>query len=209
MALFTSIGAALGVTIAGSAFWGGMAVVGTTAATVAATTASVISTAQGVQQQQYNEDLANAQAEQETLNASAAQKRADQEAIARTNDAKEQAGLERERNLRIKAQMRASAGMQGMEQSSGSDLLFKIHQAQNMELNALELRRQGQMESDQIRYQGLLNRFDHTTQASQYKSQATMFKMQAGSELTSGLGNTASTLASGASSFSSTLKAKS
>lgn len=152
----------------------------------------------------YNSDVANAQAEQERLNAEAAQHQAEMEAIAVEQNAAQQEKLEREHNRKLKALNRARSGASGLA-NEGTPLLWEIEQAQNMEVNALEIRRQGQTDAQNVRYQGYLNSLAGQQSANSYLAQSQSYKQMASNSRSIGAINATSSAVSGAASMSSSL----
>lgn len=140
-------------------------------AIVAGVVGGVVGGVGAYQQAQAQEDIANWQAEQEQINADAAQQQAEVAAQAREADARQQEMMEREKNAKIKAQNRANAGVQGLD-NTGTALLYNIDVARQMELNALEVRRQGINDAAMIRWQGDMGVYNHSVAAEGYSAQA-------------------------------------
>jgi hypothetical protein len=155
-----------------------------TAAVVAATATTVGGIMAAEQQQQqadiaeFNQKLALRNAEQANLNAAAAEKRANAAAEAEQNEYARKEQLAREQARKQMALNAALMGASGVESTSGSSLLVTVDNAIAAELNALEVRREGQNRADQIRYEGALNAFENRMQAASFMGEASNYKMQ-------------------------------
>lgn len=133
----------------------------------------------------YNQRLAIRNAEQENINAAAATARANAAAEAETAEYARKEQLEREKNAKLRAYNIAVQGYSGMASDQGSSLLVNIDNAINAELNALDVRRIGQNEVNNIRYEGELNAFQHRLNAAQYLGEAENYRQQRKSILSS------------------------
>lgn len=149
----------------------------------------------------YNAELATQQAGIQEENAQRASIQANNEAIAKENDSSRAAELEREKMERIKSLNRAREGASGLTME-GTPLMMQIEAAENIEMNHLEMLRQGKDEAAAIRYRGELTAYGHEVGALNSAAQATSFSnmasnariggaMQIGTSLVSGLGSAA------------------
>lgn len=178
-------------------------VLGVVGASVAAATATAVTTAVGgyMQAQQqadmfdYNAKLAARNAEQENLNAAAAQARAAAAADVEQQEYLRKEQLEREKNAKLRSYNLAVAGESGVGSDSGSSLLVAVDNAVNGEINALDIRRVGENSANNIRYQGELNAFEHRLNASRYSAESSMLSSQASAVSSSGTGSLISGLA--------------
>ncbi len=127
---------------------------------------------------EFNEKLALRNAEQANANAAAAENNAARAAEAQMAETRRAEQIAREKARQKKALNSAWGGMSGTEFTSGSSLLVAIDDAVTDELNALEIRRQGKDQADQIIYSGKLNAFDQRLQAKSFQGEATNYKMQ-------------------------------
>jgi len=134
-------------------------------------TAAVISAVNSAKQAQAQQDAAQWQADQAEANANAARQQAEAAAQVREADAAQQELLARKRNASLKAENRANAGAQGVD-NTGTSLLNDIALARDMELNALEVRRQGVNDAAMIRWQGELTAANSLVSARGYQFQA-------------------------------------
>lgn len=161
-----------------------MFALGIAAIVVGATAGIVKAVESGIQQQQqadiaeFNQKLALRNAEQANLNAAAAEKRANAAAEAEQNEYARKEQLAREQARKQMALNAALMGASGVESTSGSSLLVTVDNAIAAELNALEVRREGQNRADQIRYEGALNAFENRMQAASFMGEAENYKMQ-------------------------------
>lgn len=133
----------------------------------------------------YNQRLAIRNAEQENINAAAAQARANAAAEAEAAEYARKEQLKREENARKRAYNLAVQGYSGMASDQGSSLLVNVDNAINAELDALDIRRIGQNEVSNIRYQGELNAFEHRLRQTQYLAEAENYRQQRKSILSS------------------------
>ena len=160
-------------------WWIGIAV-GTAVAAGGMTTA--ISSGVQAQQQadieEFNAKLAQRNAEQANANAAAQEENANRSAEAQMAETRRAEQIERENARRRRSINAAIAGSSGLEQQSGSSLLVAMDNAVTDELNALEVRRQGQVKADQIIYQGQLNAFDQRLAARGYQGEALNHRLQ-------------------------------
>lgn len=164
-----------------------LGVVGAAVATATAVTTAVGGYMQAQQQADmldYNSKLAARNAEQENLNAAAAQARAAADAEQQEYLRKEQ--LEREQNAKLRSYNLAVAGESGVGSDSGSSLLVAVDNAVNGEINALDIRRIGENSANNIRYQGELNAFEHRLNASRYSAESSMLSAQSSAVESSG-----------------------
>lgn len=149
-----------------------------------ATAATLGGIAAAEQQQQqadiaaFNQKLALRNAEQANLNAAAAERRANAAAEAEQNEYARKEQLAREEARRQMAINASIMGASGVESTSGSSLLVTVDNAIAAELNAMEVRREGQNRADQIRYEGQLNAFENRMQAASFMGEAANYKMQ-------------------------------
>jgi|GEM_PF-6908879 len=132
---------------------------------------AMISAVSAYQTAEAQKNMAQWQSDQAKVNAQASADQANAAADAREADAAQQEKLEREKNEKIKAQNRANAGVQGID-NSGSSLLYDISTAKQMELNALEIRRQGENDAAMIRWQGQMGAYNSLVSAEGYQYQA-------------------------------------
>jgi hypothetical protein len=155
-----------------------------TAGVVAAAVGTVGGVMAAEQQQQqadiadFNQKLALRNAEQANLNAAAAEKRANAAAEAEANEYARKEQLAREQARKQMALNAALMGASGVESTSGSSLLVTVDNAIAAELNALEVRREGDNKEEQIRYQGQLNAFENRMKAASFMGEAANYRMQ-------------------------------
>ena len=169
------------------------------AGTIAGAVTSGVQGAEQASMSNYNAELAAQQAEIQEENARRALVQAENEAIAKENDTARAAELEREKMERVKALNRAREGASGLTME-GTPLMLQIEAAENIEMNHLEMLRQGNDEAAAIRYRGQLAAYGHEVGAINSSAQKSSFTnmasnalvgggMQAGTTLISGAGN--------------------
>lgn len=190
---------------------------GLAVAAVAATgaTLSGIAAAEARQQEadiaEFNSKLALRNAEQANINAAAAEKRANAAAEAEENEYARKEQLAREEARKQMAINASIMGASGVESTSGSSLLLTVDNAIAAELNALEVRREGQNRADQIRYEGQLNAFENRMKAASFMGESTNYQLQKKAAKTNKAWTLAMTpvdaVSSGASAFTSTVAA--
>ena len=148
----------------------------------------------------YNKAVAKQQAAAAERNAKLAQRQAEQAAIAKENDTRRQAQLEKRKLLRIKAMNTAKSGYSGTA-VAGSNLLAEIETAQNVELNFQEIMRSGKEEAANIRYQGKMSAYNSLLGAMSSRARANSYAMQARNAAKTKWTKSGSTLLKGASSL--------
>lgn len=153
------------------------AVVGIAVGTVG-TIGSAVQAQQQKNMAKFNQRMAERNAAQENINAAAAQARANAAAEAEAAEYARKEQLEREKNAKLRGYNLAAQGYSGMASDQGSSLLVNIDNAVNAELSALDIRRIGQNEAANIRYEGELNAFQHRLNTTQYLGEAANYEMQ-------------------------------
>ena len=111
-------------------------------------------------QAEFNEQMARRNAEQQRLNAEQQRNITRIQVEAQNAETNAEVDAVRRRNQAILAQNRAVAGMLGID-TTGSSLLLAVDNAENAELEALEVKRTGRNKANQMQYEGDVQAYNY------------------------------------------------
>lgn len=140
-------------------------------------------------QAEFNEQMARRNAEQQRLNAEQQRNITRIQVEAQNAETNAEVDAVRRKNQAILAQNRAEAGMLGID-TTGSSLLLAVDNAENAELEALEVKRTGRNKANQMQYEGDVQAYNYELAAQNSLMEADFIKEQAKHNVFSGIINT-------------------
>lgn len=151
------------------------------------------------QQAEFNEEMARRNAAQQQANAQQQRNLAKIQVEAQNAETNAEVDEVRRKNQAILAQNRAEAGMLGID-TTGSSLLLAVDNAENAELEALEIQRTGRNKARQMQYEGDVQAYNYELAAQHSLMEADFIKEQAKNNIFSGMMNTTGNTVSAAAS---------
>lgn len=116
------------------------------------------------EQAEFNEEMARRNAAQQRANAEQQRNLAKIQVDAQNAETNAEVDAVRRKNQAILAQNRAEAGMLGID-TTGSSLLLAVDNAENAELEALEVQRTGRNKARQIQYESDVQAYNYEVAA--------------------------------------------
>jgi hypothetical protein len=141
------------------------------------------------EQADFNEAMARRNAAQQQANAQQQRNLAKIQVEAQNAETNAEVDAVRRKNQAILAQNRAEAGMLGID-TTGSSLLLAVDNAENAELEALEVQRTGRNKARQLQYEGDVQAYNYELAAQNSLMEADFIKEQAKHNVFSGILNT-------------------
>jgi hypothetical protein len=162
-------------------------------------TMGILDTIQEAEQAEFNEEMARRNAAQQQANAQQQRNLAKIQVEAQNAETNAEVDAVRRKNQAILAQNRAEAGMLGID-TTGSSLLLAVDNAENAELEALEVKRTGRNKANQLQYEGDVQAYNYELAAQNYLMEADYLKRQKGWAWNNGAFNVLEGAVSGATS---------
>lgn len=127
------------------------------------------------EQAEFNEEMARRNAAQQRANAEQQRNLAKIQVDAQNAETNAEVDAVRRKNQAIMAQNRAEAGMLGID-TTGSSLLLAVDNAENAELEALEIQRTGRNKARQIQYESDVQAYNYEVAAQNSLMEANYYK---------------------------------
>lgn len=127
------------------------------------------------EQAEFNEEMARRNAAQQRANAEQQRNLAKIQVDAQNAETNAEVDAVRRKNQEILAQNRAEAGMLGID-TTGSSLLLAVDNAENAELEALEVQRTGRNKARQIQYESDVQAYNYEVAAQNSLMEANFHK---------------------------------
>lgn len=127
------------------------------------------------EQAEFNEEMARRNAAQQRANAEQQRNLAKIQVDAQNAETNAEVDAVRRKNQEILAQNRAEAGMLGID-TTGSSLLLAVDNAENAELEALEIQRTGRNKARQIQYESDVQAYNYEVAAQNSLMEANFHK---------------------------------
>ena len=140
-------------------------------------TEAIINAEAEKEQSKFNEALARRNAEQQLANAEQQRNLTKLQVEAQNAETNAEVDAVRRKNQALMAKNRAEAGMLGID-TTGSSLLLAVDNAENAELEALEVQRTGRNKANQLQYEGDVQAFNFEQAAQHSIYEANYIKKQ-------------------------------